>query len=65
MKNTNEKLLQEVGMIVLLFITILLLTNTISKCNRIQKQQPSIEDLHQQQEMIDYHRAQGREIIVH
>lgn len=64
MGKTIETRLQEIGIMILLFVVMLLIANTVSKCNRIKANEPSIEDLHQQQEMIDYHKSQGRNINI-
>lgn len=64
MGKTIEKRLQEIGIMVLLFVVILFIASVVGKCARIKSNGPSIEDLHQQQEMIDYHKSQGRTINI-
>lgn len=62
MKKVNEKQLQEVGIIFLVFFLIMIVSSCISRCSELKLEYSRLQDLHQQQEMIDYHRTQGREI---
>lgn len=65
MKKVNEKQLQEVGVILLVFFLIMIVSSCISRCSELKLEHSRLQDLHQQQEMIDYHRAQGREILTY
>lgn len=51
----------EIILIILLFITIGLVMYSIKSCGDWMDER--IVDRHQTQEIIDYHRSQGREII--
>lgn len=65
-KKTNEEQIQEVllSLMILLAIAVIVF-QTLKIGKRIEQTQPDIEDLHQQQEMIDYHRTQGRSIATY
>lgn len=63
-QKTIERHLGDIGLAVLLLITIGLGVRAIVLHSRNMQKQPSVDDLHQQQEMIDYHHSHGRNIIV-
>lgn len=54
---TIEKLLQEIGVAILLFITLLILSYFLFADRRT-------EDQRQLDEMVDYHRSQGRNAVI-
>lgn len=51
-KQTTEKLIGEVFITLLIFITIGVMVNRLSRWDAEQKDESTIEDLHQQQEII-------------
>lgn len=62
MRKVNEKQMQDVGIILLVFLLIMIVCSCISRCGSLELEHSQLQDLYQQQEMIDYHRSQGREI---
>lgn len=54
---TIEKLLQEIGVVILLFIALLILSYFLFADRRTEDQQ-------QLDEMVDYQRSQGRNAII-
>lgn len=60
---TTEKLLLEIMFSLLLLLAIGSMTNRWVYGVQTTADPPTIRDLHQQQEMIDYHRGEGREVV--
>lgn len=63
-QRTTEKLIAEVFVILLLFLSIGLMVSQMTSWKQNRECTPSVSDLHQQQEMIDYHRSQGRTVTI-
>lgn len=62
---TIEANLFDIGLGVLLIITMAILVYSVKSCNDELELSPSLTDKIQQQEMIDYHTSQGRTINVY
>lgn len=63
-QQTTEQLIGEVFLTLLIFITIGLMVNRWVEINLPRDHTPQIEDLHQQQEIADYHWREGRRVII-
>ncbi|MFV0419337.1 MAG: hypothetical protein ACK5KT_11475 [Dysgonomonas sp.] len=59
---TTEKIMKELGLILLLFVAIVFLVRSIISYRKETSGQISRQDNIQMQEMEDYHRSQGRQI---
>ena len=59
---TTEKILKELGLILLLFFALALLARTIISFRMENDKKASKKDMAQMQEMKEYHRSEGREI---
>lgn len=63
-KNTLEGSFLDIALGLLLIVAIGTLVKSCSSCNQSAKNDLTIEDLHQLQEIKDYHKSQGRDIKV-
>lgn len=59
---TTEKIMKELGLILLLFVAIVFLTRSIIGYREEASKQTSRKDNIQMQEMENYHRSEGRQI---
>ena len=61
---TTEKQLSEIGVAILLFLAVGVCAKSCISCKNELSKRPTTQELHQLQEMKDYHRSEGREIII-
>lgn len=59
---TTEKILKELGLILLLFFALAFLARTIISFRMENDKKASKKDMEQMQEMKEHHRSEGREI---
>lgn len=63
-RKTLEHHLLDILLAILLFVGVATAVRVKLRYQQMQADRPTITDLHQQQEMIDYHHAEGRNLII-